>query len=211
MRAPVPLAVAAMVMAFTACSPAPQPQTVVAPDGGLSGLQTFQVVDASNFLGDVQPGETRPPFVNSTTSRALGATITTQLERRGYTPSEAAPDVLVKYGVAAKEDLDPSDGNYDYLWRTADWRDWGPGQNDATPEEYAEGAVVIDVIDTHTGQLLWRGHAPADPSGDENVAVRRLDRTVTSILGRFPERTVALGPAADSSRASRSGHRAIQG
>ena len=210
MRVPVPGAMAAVVILAAACAPTPEVQTVVAPDAGLSSLQTFRVIEADTYLGNIQPGETHPAFANSTTSRALERRIAAELERRGYTENEVAPDVLVEYGAAAKEDLDPSDDSYDYLWRPADWRGWGPGPNDATPAEYANGAVVIDVVDARTGQLLWRGHAAADASRDEHISIQGLDRTVAAILDRFPSRTVALGQPAASPPAPH-GNRPIQG
>jgi hypothetical protein len=188
MRVPILSAVAAMLLALTACTPVPQVQTVVAPDAGLDRLRTFRVVLASNYLADVLPGE------NSTTGRELGQEIAAHLERRGYAADDATPDVLVEYGTAVREELDPTDWSYNYLWRPNDWRGWGPGVNDATPAEYTHGAVVIDGVDARTGQLLWRGHEAADPSADEHVTVRRLDQAVATILDRFPGRTLALAP-----------------
>jgi hypothetical protein len=194
MRVSIPGTVAAMMLGLTACSPAPQVQTVVAPDAGLERLQTFRVVTASNYLGGILPGETSPEFLNSTTARALGKEIAAQLERRGYAADDATPDDLVEYGTAIREELDPTDWSYNYLWRDQDWRGWGPGANDATPAEYTHGAVVIDVVDARTGQLLWRGHEAASPAADEPVTVRKLDRAVDTILDRFPGRTLALAP-----------------
>jgi len=195
MRVLMPSAVAAMVLAITACAPVPQVQTVVAPDAGLDHLQTFRVVLASNYLGDVLPGESSPGFLNSFTSQHLGKEIAVQLERRGYTADDAAPDVLIEYGTAVKEELDPSDESYNYLWRSDDWRGWGPGANDATPAEYTHGAVVIDVVDAHTGQVLWRGHEAADPSADEHVTVKNLDKAADTILDQLPGRALAFAPA----------------
>jgi hypothetical protein len=195
MRVPMPSALAAILLALTACAPAPEVQTVVAPDAGLDRLRTFRVVLASNYLGDVLPGETSPAFLNSMTERELGKDIEAQLERHGYAANDASPDVLIEYGTAVKEELDPTDWSYNYLWRPNDWRGWGPGTNDATPAEYAHGAVVIDVVDARTNQLLWRGHEAADPSGDPRVTMRGLDHAVAAILDRFPGRTLALAPA----------------
>jgi hypothetical protein len=195
MRVPMPSALAAILLALTACAPAPEVQTVAAPDAGLDRLRTFRVVLASNYLGDVLPGETSPAFLNSMTERELGKDIEAQLERHGYAANDASPDVLIEYGTAVKEELDPTDWSYNYLWRPNDWRGWGPGTNDATPAEYAHGAVVIDVVDARTNQLLWRGHEAADPSGDPRVTMRGLDHAVAAILDRFPGRTLALAPA----------------
>jgi hypothetical protein len=77
------------------------------------------------------------------------------------------------------------------------WRGCLPsaGAKDATPAEYAHGAVVIDVVDARTNQLLWRGHDAADPTGDPRVTMRGLDHAVAAILDRFPGRTLALAPA----------------
>jgi hypothetical protein len=194
MRAPIAGTIATALFALTACAPVPQVQTVVAPDAGLDHLQTFRVVLASNYLGDVLPGETAASFLNSTTGRALGTEIATQLEHRGYTADDASPDVLIEYGTAAREELDPTDWSYNYLWRPNDWRGWGPGANDATPTEYAEGAVLIDMVDAHTGRLLWRGHEAAKPSADEHVTVKDLDRAADTILDQFPGRALAFAP-----------------
>jgi len=192
MRVSIPGTVAAMLLGLTACSPAPQVQTAVAPDAGLERLQTFRVVTGSNYLGGILPGDASPAFLNSTTGRALGKEIAVHLERRGYVADDAAPDVLVEYATAVKEELDPTDWSFNYLWRPNDWRGWGPGANDATPAEYTHGAVLIDVVDARTGQLLWRGHEAADPSADEHVTVKDLDRAVDTILDRFPGRTLNL-------------------
>jgi hypothetical protein len=105
----------------------------------------------------------------------------------------------------------PSDESYDSLWRPADWRGWGPGPNDATPAEYANGAVLIDVVDARTGQLLWRGHAAANASSDEHISIKGLDRTVAAILDRFPSGTVALNQPAASPPAPHHGNPSIQG
>ena len=102
MRVAMPSALAAMLLAITACAPVPQVQTAVAPDAGLDRLRTFRVVLASNYVGDVLPGETRPAFVNSTTSKALGKEIAVKLERRGYAANNAAPDVLFPLTAARK-------------------------------------------------------------------------------------------------------------
>lgn len=208
MRVPVSGGLAVAVLAFAACSPANQPQTAVAPDAGLTTLRTFRVVESHTFLGDIQPGETQPAFINSTTSRALGRQITAELERRGYVATRTSPDVLVEYGTAAKEALDQSDWDYDYLWRGPEWRGWGPGVNDATPTEYANGAVIIDMIDARTGQMLWRGHEAVDPSGDEGAAARRLDRTAVAILRQLPQRARGLDARSRASAPRPAGSRA---
>lgn len=195
MRASITGSVATMALVLAACAPAPEVQTDVPPDAALSSLRTFHLVEASEYLGNTQPGETRPPFANSATSRALGQDIVADFERHGYSENDQSPDVLVEYGTAVREADDPTDESYNYVWRSKDWRGWGPGQNDATPAEYDQGAVIIDVVDAKTKQLLWRGHVPADASDDVAVSVKRLDQAVDAILDHFPQRSLALSQA----------------
>jgi len=194
MRVPIMHSIAAMGLVLAACAPVVEVQTDVAPDASLSSLRTFRIVESSTYLGNIQPGETQPDFVNSATSRALGRYIAADFERHGYTMSEQSPDVLVEFATAVKEPHDASDESDNYLWRDQEWRHWGPGRNDATPAEYAQGAVIIDVVDARTKQLLWRGHGPAGASEDR-APVKRLDQAADAILDHFPERSLALSQA----------------
>jgi hypothetical protein len=191
MRRPRPIygTLAACSLAIAACSPPLPVQTVVAPEGDFGTARTFQVVQTpADYLGDVLPGETSLTWVNTSTSRALARDITSDLERRGYAAadSSATPDVIVEFATAVREPLDPTDWAYDYAWRSTDWRGWGPGPNDAAPTEYAQGAVIIDVLDGRTHHLLWRGHAPAQFTEDERTYERRMGQTVKAIIDELP-------------------------
>jgi hypothetical protein len=64
------------------------------------------------------------------------------------------------------------------------------------PAEYAQGAVIIDVVDARTELLLWRGHGPAAASDDEASSVKRLDQAADAILDQFPQRSLALSHGA---------------
>jgi hypothetical protein len=181
-------------LAIAACASPPPVQTVVAPEVDFAAVRTFHVVETpAEYLGDVLPGETSQTWVNTSTSRTLARDITTDLERRGYAAADSSgtPDVIVEYSTAVREPLDATDWAYNYAWRSSDWRGWGPGPNDATPAEYAEGAVIIDVLDGHTHHLLWRGHAPAQSTDDERTYERRMGRTVEAIIDELPQATLA--------------------
>jgi hypothetical protein len=179
---------AACSLAIAACAPPPPVQTAAAPEEDFGTARTFQVVQTpAEYLGGMLPGETSPTWVNTSTSHELARDITIDLERRGYAEAgtNGTPDVIVEYSTAVREPLDPTDWAYDYAWRPNDWRGWGPGANDATPAEYAQGAVIIDVLDGHTHHLLWRGHAPAQSTDDERTYERRMGQTVEAIIDRL--------------------------
>ncbi|MGH7499509.1 MAG: DUF4136 domain-containing protein [Gemmatimonadales bacterium] len=177
MRAPMMGTVAVMALVFAGCAPATEVHTVAAPEPELSSLRTFRLEPA------------RPD--NSPATHALGHDIAADLTEHGYSQSDNQSDVIVEYGTAAPEDLDPTDWAYDFVWRPKGWRNWASGAEDASAAEYENGALVIDVIDARTRQLLWRGHAEADTSGDERSYEKNLGRAVTAILGRLPEARLA--------------------
>lgn len=57
-------------------------------------------------------------------------------------------------------------------------------------EAYEEGALVIDVVDAESRELIWRGWATArvDPSDPPSKRRDRIQRAVSLILERFPSR-----------------------
>ena len=71
-------------------------------------------------------------------------------------------------------------------------RDRGYCAGDAcTPPviSYEAGTLVIDVIDTRTNKLVWRGwaqHAVKDMLGNQDTMARQIDEAVTRMFARFP-------------------------
>jgi hypothetical protein len=110
------------------------------------------------------------------------------LARRGYVVSDSMPDALLVFYVAVPEVHDFTDADYDFVWRPAWWRGWGPGDADATQPEYTEGAIVIDMVDTRTGQVLYREHTAAPLAASEHQYERVLGRSVAAMLDRLPAR-----------------------
>jgi hypothetical protein len=192
MRVQLIAAATAGVLAMTACSPRLDVRTSVTPDPNLTGRLTFHLLSAPGYLGGVTAGANHTPAINQATSDALRRDIVAALTRRGYVEGQGDAGFLVVYYVTMPPNTDFTDWNDGYLWRPAWARGDIPGSANLTPAEYADGAVVIDMIDPSTGALLWQGHGLTDLPQGERRLTRDLKQTVTAILGQVPVPAVAV-------------------
>jgi hypothetical protein len=185
------LGLAAIALVALSASSAPPAQADPVPRANLTDHLTFTVLRAPAYLGGILAGANRNPLINSGTDAALRRDIVTGLERRGYVEATGNPGILVLYFVTVPPSRDFTDWDYGYPWRP-DWaRGRLPGSANLTPREYADGAVVVDLLDPSTGALLWQGHAGTNFPDDERRFTRDLGRTVHTILARVPVPAVA--------------------
>jgi len=184
--------VATIALAVAACSPAIDVHTQAAPEARQDHPQTVSVVGAAEYLGRT-PADYSPLLNNATTIRALRTDLASGLARRGYVVSDSAPQALLVYYLAVPEEHDATDADYEYIWRPAWWREWEPGAADASPAEYTDGALMIDLVDASTGQILWRGHAVAPMQSHERAYEKVLDRSVAAMLDQLPPQPHANG------------------
>lgn len=64
------------------------------------------------------------------------------------------------------------------------WR--GSGIATVTPQNYKAGTLVIDMYDTRTRQLLWRGTAEGTLSDKAGKNEKSLDKAVAKMFRNFP-------------------------
>jgi len=62
------------------------------------------------------------------------------------------------------------------------WWGWPRGY-DAWAVPYTESTVIVDVIDAHTNQLVWRGYDTG--TLNRNNPEKTLSKAVDNTLGRF--------------------------
>ena len=76
------------------------------------------------------------------------------------------------------------DGLGDYSWQ----RPWGSGFMDsqATLQDIPLNTLVIDMYDTKTHKLLWRGTVTEPVGGSEDKKDNAIDKAVTLLIGKYP-------------------------
>jgi hypothetical protein len=176
--------------------------TTAAPDADLASLRTFRVLAAPQRRADAPALPAGDPMLNnSITNRRLRADLVQGLLQKGYTADSTAPDFLVAYYAGTMEKMDTTywlpDAGWSYGYRR--FGRFGPRFRSAWPwygyaspypamevRNYTSGAVIIDVIDPKTMELVWRGQGIAEVSDDPNRYAGELDRSVNAILKDFP-------------------------
>ena len=75
------------------------------------------------------------------------------------------------------------------------WRRWGGGFGDGfgtstTKEEtYKVGTLVVDLFDTNTKKLIWRGSASDTLSDKSDKNIKKLNSDVQRMFDHFPPPT----------------------
>jgi len=66
------------------------------------------------------------------------------------------------------------------------WRWGGFGNATTTVDNYKVGTLVLDMFDTQTKQLVWRGSASDTLSNKTDKNIKNLDKGVQKMLKQFP-------------------------
>lgn len=111
------------------------------------------------------------------------ADVEKQLATRGFekTPSEK-PDLVLHYHVSINQQIDVNGADRESGYCDA---------NDCRPYVYEAGTLVLDLVDTRTNKLVWRGWAKDIVDGvidNQELMEQQIDAAVTRILERLPRR-----------------------
>jgi hypothetical protein len=168
------------LLASTACHGGNvQVNTLAAPNAQFSGRSTFRILPMPTARG-VTLSPQDPMLQNSITYQAMREELRQALEGRGYTPATGgAADLDVAYYATAQPKLDVQTWNYGYTWR-------GFPRRAVDVTQYEQGTVLVDVIDPHTHELLWRGQGVAPVSTNPTKYSDELRHAVDAIVKKFP-------------------------
>lgn len=126
------------------------------------------------------------------TDPAVEQRITLALNRsmkgRYMTEVPKGGDVTVTAVEASKDKQEYSEF-YDSLGDFAWQRPWGNGglmDAQAAVTDLPLGSLVIDLYDTKTHKLLWRGVMTEPPAKNEDKTDQEMDKAVTQLIGKYP-------------------------
>jgi nanoRNase/pAp phosphatase (c-di-AMP/oligoRNAs hydrolase) len=114
--------------------------------------------------------------------------VNTALTAKGWTQVDSGGDVSI---VAVEMTRDQQTLNTFYNGFGGGWggrRFGGGGFGDATTttETYKVGSVVVDLFDTKTKQLIWRGTTSDTLSNNSEKNIKNLDKGVEKMFKNFP-------------------------
>lgn len=165
----VTVVLVSMLLMSAAASRAQSVQTDFDRSFNFSRLKTFNFALQRRPPGDPLAGD-------SLNSGRIRSTLESRLAAGGFRlEGGAKPDFAVAYYVTTREKLDVQDYSI------------GPGRffgrRDIRVDQFTEGTLIVDFIDTNTRQLIWRGRA----SG--SVELKKMDekiaKAVEKLVGQF--------------------------
>jgi hypothetical protein len=114
--------------------------------------RSFRFANLKTFSFAVQKRAATDPLAGDTLNDGrIRAGLQSQLGINGFRMETETPDFVIAYYVTSKNRLNVQDYSYGppRLW----------GSRDLRVNQYAEGTLMVDFIDTRTNQVVWRGRA----------------------------------------------------
>jgi hypothetical protein len=71
-------------------------------------------------------------------------------------------------------------------WR---WHGWGGGMATTTIDRVPVGTLLVDMYDTNSKQLIWRGEAHDQMSDKPEKDTKKLEKAVDKMFEKFPSRS----------------------
>ena len=128
----------------------------------------------------------------SLVTQTLKSAARREMEARGYTYSEADPDLLVNFNAKLAQQTrvsqTPSQPMY-YGYRRGFYSGWGGYGYDTRVDQYVEGTLNIDIVDARRKKLVWEGVAigrVSDKQREDRQAA--INAVVAEIFTKYPFR-----------------------
>ena len=121
----------------------------------------------------------------------IKAAVTSALAGKGWTEVESGGDVSIM-AMEMTKDHQTLNTYYDNFGGGWGWRGWGGGFGDnfgtstTTEQTYKVGTLVVDLFDTNTKKLIWRGSASDTLSDKSDKNIKKLDSDVRKMFEHFP-------------------------
>ena len=146
--------------------------------------KTFRFSNLKSFSFAVQGREATDPLAaDSLNDRRIRQGLESQLLINGYELGGGKSDFVIAYYVTTKNKLNVQDFSY------------GPprwfGSRDIRVNQYSEGTLLVDFIDTKTNQVIWRGRA----SGTLELkgVDKKISKSIEKLVKQFVKDTQKKG------------------
>ncbi len=106
------------------------------------------------------------------------------LAAKGWTQVDSGGDVsIVAVGITQNQQILNT-----YYDNFGGFRRWGGGFGNATTttDTYKVGTLLVDMFDTKTKDLIWRGSASDTVSDNSDKNIKNLDKGVQKMFKHFP-------------------------
>ena len=118
----------------------------------------------------------------------IKSAVNAALAAKGWTLVDSRGDVSI-VAMEITRNQQTLNTFYDGLGGGWGWRRFGGGgfgEATTTTETYKVGTVVVDLFDTKSKQLIWRGAASDTLSNNSDKNIKNLDKGVQKMFQHFP-------------------------
>jgi hypothetical protein len=118
----------------------------------------------------------------------IKSAVNAALAAKGWTLVDSGGDVSI-IAIEMTRDQQTLNTFYDGFGGGWGWRRFGGGgfgEATTTTETYKVGSLVIDLFDTKTKQLIWRGASSDTLSNSSDKNIKNLDKGVEKMFKNFP-------------------------
>jgi len=117
--------------------------------------------------------------VNSSLNRErIRSAVENELQAKGLRQSSADPDLLLAFHVGVENRIEVTDWGYTYPGRYYGW-----GGRDIDVQQYREGTLVVDLINSSSKQLVWRGSAQG--TLHDNPTPEKREKNINNAVGKI--------------------------
>jgi hypothetical protein len=159
------------------------------------------------YGNNAYPGSNSAYFKNDIAVQKIKQAAIASLESKGLRLQNNHPDLLVRYSTLVDKGTrvdyySPYWGypglyggwgyGWGWGWHRPYWGfGWGWGYPYGGPayadeEHFKEGTIVIDLIDTHTRQIIWRGFGVGELHHNPEKTINDLPKVVDGIFKQLP-------------------------
>ena len=123
---------------------------------------------------------------NSLLDKRIRGAVDAAMASKGFSVNTETPDVLVVYHTGMQNKVDVTDWGYSYAGSY-----WGWAGRDIDVYNYTEGTLIVDLVNTQTKQLAWRGSATGvvEPGRSPEQVQERINDVVTKIFDNYPPKS----------------------
>lgn len=119
----------------------------------------------------------------------IKSAVNSTLQAKGWTQVDSGGDVSI-VAMEMMHDEQTLNTFYDGFGGGWGWRGFGDfGNATTTTQTYTVGTLVIDLFDTKSKKLLWRGTASDALSNNSGKNIKKLDKGVEKMFRHFPPQT----------------------
>ena len=118
----------------------------------------------------------------------IKSAVNAALAAKGWSQVESGGDVSI-IAIETTQNQQSLNTFYDGFGGGWGWRRFGGGgfgEATTTTDTYKVGTLVVDLFDTKTKQLLWRGTSSDTLSNNSSKNIKNLDKGVEKMFKHFP-------------------------